>query len=269
MHNSVAAQHEPSWVTLECRLEMPHQGKKTLGLIALAGDCHIERELRRLVSFADIEIFTTRIPIAGDRSTHTLSMLRTHISDASGRISPGDQLDFIAFGCTSGAAAIGPQQVSELIKAARPNSVAFDPISSAIAAMHSLSVRNIALVTPYSSEINQLIVSRCNEGGLLVKAGVALHCRASRLLGHTPPTRIAPRDIRAAVLECCRYRDIDAVFVSCTGLQCCEGLSRHEAWPVPIVTSNSALAWRAMSMTRQVGYIHRYSTPFNGRLMET
>jgi maleate isomerase len=165
----------------------------------------------------------------------------------------------VAFSCTSGTVAGGVDAVARAIAAAKPGVPFTTPITAAVAAFRHLGARRIAVLTPYVDEVNDAI------RGFLVAAGIdvvefgSFHLRTEQEIARVQPEAIVSAG-RAIIGP-----GAEALFISCTGLQGHAAIAALEAATGrPVVTSNQAQVWEALSLIGYARPVHGY-----GRLLAT
>ncbi len=170
---------------------------------------------------------------------------------------PDDRLDVIAFGCTSGTMAIGPERVHAAIGAARRGVLVTDPVSAALRGFAALGCRRVALLTPYIGEVNAVVETFLIARGLdLVRKGYF------PLQDDNARARVTPDALEAAAVALGDDPAVGALFISCTALRSAPMVVRLEARiGRPVVTSNQALCWDALRLMGD-----RRATPQGGRL---
>jgi maleate isomerase len=183
--------------------------------------------------------------------------MEKEIAAATDLILPGVKLDVAAYCCTSGTVVIGEDKVFARIREARPGIACTTPITAAIAGLKALGARRIALLTPYVEDVNQMLRRFIEARDLEVPVmGSFNHENDNEV------ARISPDSIRAAVQKLGRYRQVDAVFVSCTSLRLASFVDALELdLGKPVTSSNHALAWHCL---RLAGY--KEPVPGFGRL---
>lgn len=231
------------WTELEVAL-VPEPAL-CLGLIALANDGTTERDLHAFLRADDIRICTTRVYTPLRNSLATLNALQDRLSVAASTLVPEDRLDVVAFGCTSGAMALGPDNVRAALTRDRPSLHVTDPISASLRALERLGCRRIAVLTPYIGEVNAMV------GRFLCERGLDL-----RATGYFPLTddnaraRVSLASFEAAASYLTEDPAIEALFISCTALRTAGIIERLEQRiGRPVVTSNQALSWDALRLS--------------------
>jgi maleate isomerase len=231
------------WEEVPCELYRGPRARLTVGLLALAGDSVIEEELRTMTSYPGVRWCSTRLAYGGDLSPDVVRQLAEQIPAAVTLLMPGQQLDIIVFGCTSGAIALGIDRLHSLITQARPNAHSIDPVTAAVKGLAALKVRRLGLLTPYSARVNAAMDEYLCSQGIDVRMRRTFRAAAAARLGRTPPTRISPAAIQEAATALGRT-DVDGVFISCTGLRCSGILAQVERdIGKPVISSNQAVSW--------------------------
>ena len=136
------------WPHIACKLDKGPASRAAIGLITLANDLTIENELNRFLSIDGVCVLSTRIPRTSHGTVSSLQDMEQHLTEASKLITPDEHLDVIAYGCTSGSMAIGPEVVAERIHAARPEVACANPVSASLKGLRALDCQQIAVLNP-------------------------------------------------------------------------------------------------------------------------
>lgn len=216
-----------------------------VGLVTLASDYTIEAEMHWLMEHApQLGLFSNRIM---NHDTVTPEMLRAMeplITSTVDEILPGADLDVVAFACTSATMAIGEDRIFERIRASRPKARCTTPITGALAAMKAFGAERIAVLTPYRTDVNEIVANYIGARGLDVAVFGSFNEESDAATG-----AISPESIRAAIRTLIASVDVDAVFVSCTSLRVASLVAGIEAdIGLPVTSSNHAMAWHAMRL---------------------
>ena len=184
--------------------------------------------------------------------------MQTHIVQATERMVPDDDLDAIVFACTSGCAAIGAARVAELIAGVRAGVPVTDPLSAGKRALETFGARRIALLTPYTSEVNAVIAADLEASGFDLVARGGFFCDSGYEM-----SRISGRSVVEAALTIAAAPKVEALFVSCTALKLSHVIEEIEnRLGKPVVFSTQAMAWDAMRLAGA-----RAAVPGRGRLL--
>ena len=104
-----------------------------LGLVVLQSDQRIELDFRRLLP-ENTPLYVTRVPSGRDVTRETLQQMEQDIPEAAALLPPPLKIQAVGYGCTSGAAQIGPDRVAELVRQGKETSAVSDPLSALCAA---------------------------------------------------------------------------------------------------------------------------------------
>ena len=227
-----------------------------LGLIALQSDETIEHDMRRLVPM-DVEFMVSRVPSDEEVTADTLAAMEGHLQAAAALFPSVARFDAIGYGCTSGTAQIGVDQVAAKIRGAVEAEHVTQPLSSLVAACEALGVRRLALLSPYVSSVSDRLRSVLSKRGLDTPVFGSFEVSTEALVA-----RVAPASIEAAAVELMSGAEVDALFISCTNLRTLDVIAPLEMrFGKPVLSSNQVLAWH---MLRAAGAKAAPSAP--GRL---
>lgn len=233
-------------IDVEYQLEEPGRGAKCIGLILLSTDLTLERDIRKIVPKEKVATFINRVTYANPMTVENLAAMETGLVQAATDILPGVALDSLAFACTSGSIAIGPDKVFQRLNEGQPGVPATTPITAAIDGCRRLDISKISLLTPYHDEVNQPIRAFIEESGIDV-----LSMSTFDLDSDIDVALIPTEAIIEAALEA-DHMDAEAIFLSCTALRAVDCLDTLEdRLGKPVLSSNQALLWRAL---RLAGY---------------
>ncbi len=223
-------------------------GKHRIGLLTLSNDLATERDFINMRSSDDLAIFVARVPNAKVCSVESLRKLEPELTRATQQLIPESRLDSIAYSCTSGTVVLGYEAVVRRIHAVRPGIPVVTPITAALDAFDLLDVHKIAVLTPYTDEVNAKIHDYLCQAGIDVCGFTSFQVADNEIMA-----RISPEAIREAAHEADRA-DAQALFISCTAIRAVDVIQRIEAsLGKPVVTANQALFWQAI---RFAGYSH-------------
>lgn len=214
-------------------------GRTTLGLIVLQVDETVEHDFRRLFPAPEVALHVSRVASGADLTPETIAGMEAHLTQAAALLPPAARFDALGYACTSAATLIGAERVAGLLRGGAQAGAVTDPLSAALAAMAALSVRRIALVSPYIAEVGGPVRDAFEAAGVAVPQMLSFGERVEARVA-----RIDPASTRAAALEIGRRPGVEAVFLSCTNLRTLDIIAGLEAeLGLPVVSSNLALAW--------------------------
>ncbi|WP_052065619.1 aspartate/glutamate racemase family protein [Thalassospira australica] len=222
-----------------------------IGLIALATDFNIECDLKSLYP-DDVAFFTSRVRNHNPLTIENLRRMAPDISEAADRILPGTDLDAIIFACTSGAVAIGTDEITRLIQDVRPGAPVINPATAAVTAFKALGAKKISVLTAYTEVVNRDVAKLFDDYGFDV-----INIAGFGFEDDTAATFITPDDIERAAIETFDQRS-DLLFISCTALRASSRIEVLETKVnVPVLCSNQVLAWQSL-------HVMNYPLPVQG-----
>lgn len=239
-------------------LGRPAGWRAKIGMIVLANDVTVEYEVSRIVGLDGVATYTNRIVMDPVVTAETLAAMESRITPAVELLLPGEDLDVIAYCCTSGTTTIGKEKVFERIRTARPGVACTTPIVAGVAGAQALGLRRLALLTPYEERVTLGMRDFLLGEGLEVPVVATFNNRLDAEVA-----RISEESLMAAILDAGRT-DVDGVFVSCTSLHVTGVIEEcEEALGKPVMSSNQALAWHCLRLAGVEDVVAGY-----GRLLE-
>lgn len=215
-----------------------------IGLVVLATDYTVEHEFRRIITIPGVDFYEARIRNSPSITPKSLAAMEPLITDTAELILPGDELDVLAFGCTSASMVLGEDLVNERLRAAKPMAKTTNPVSAAFAAFDALGAKRIAVLTPYRRDVNDIVREYIEKRGYKVPVFGSFNEE------HDPTAAAIDADsLRKAVATITEGRQVDAVFVSCTSIRLVEVVAGIEAdTGIPTTSSNHAMAWHCLRL---------------------
>ena len=215
-----------------------------IGVVVLASDYTIEHEFRAMVSIPGVDIYTARIRNSPQITPQTLAAMEPLITETADRILPGDDLDVLAFGCTSASTVLGGGRVAALLGEAKPKARMSDPITAAFAAFDALGARRIGVLTPYRRDVNEIVWRYITGNGYEVPVFGSFNEDMDPVVA-----TIDGDSLERAIDRIREGHELDAVFVSCTSVRLADavaGIERRTG--LPVTSSNHALAWHCLRL---------------------
>jgi len=209
-----------------------------IGLLALSTDLTIERDFQSICHSLPINLFVNRIHNENPLTKENLLKMYDQLESITEKILPGEKINTVAYGCTSGTIAIGEDKVKEKIQLAKPGCHVTTPITSAIKAFNKMNVKKIAVFTPYPESVNKTISE------YLIKKNINVMSFSTFNLDlDVDFARVDPKYL-SEILTKLNINDADALFVSCTALPALEILDEVEKKiNKPVFSSNQTLIW--------------------------
>lgn len=215
--------------------------RRRIGLIVLATDHTMEDDFARLCPRDEVAVYVSRVLNDNPTTVENLRRMAPRLSEAAALILPEESLDVVVYGCTSASVVIGDEAVTAAIQAAKPGVPCITPPSAAAAAFEHLGVRRISILTPYLRSVSEPFVDYFEARGLEIVSLTCLGIEDDRDMA-----RLSPDSIAALAGEACDQA-AEGLFISCTAVRSAEAAGAIEqALGKPVVTSNQAMAWRAL-----------------------
>lgn len=218
--------------------------RAAIGLLVLETDQTIEDEFRAIWPRDGVALYAARLHNDVMITPETLMKMKAEIPPAAKLLPFMTDFKVVAFACTSGALVIGEDKVAELIHSAKPGVKVTDPVTAARAAISSMGVQRVALLTPYVKEINERLRNSLIERGLNIPVMGSFNEADDDIVA-----RMTPESIRDAIVKIGSRPECDGVFVSCTSLRVAKIAEEAEALiGKPVTSSNHALAWHMLRL---------------------
>ena len=217
-----------------------------VGLLTLSTDLTIERDFHSICQKLPLDIFVNRIHNENPLTKENLSKMYGQIESITKKILPGEKINTVAYGCTSGTVAIGEDRVKEKIQLAKPGCYVTTPITSAIKAFKKMNAKKIAVFTPYPESVNKTIYEYLNKKNIDIMSFSTFNLDLDVDIARVDPKYLFE------TLSKLDINDADALFISCTALPALEILDDVEKQiKKPVFSSNQTLIWDTI---RSVGY---------------
>ena len=139
----------------------PYFIKKTIpkvGLIVLATDSMIEKDFLKVFNEVAADLFINRITNYNPVTADNLNKMVDNITSVTENILPGEKVDCVVYGCTSGTIVSGYDNIKKKINIAKPDASVIAPSTAALNALKKKNIRNISIVTPYIKSVNDDVV---------------------------------------------------------------------------------------------------------------
>ena len=228
-----------------------------IGLITLATDFNSEDDLRGILP-DDVRLFTTRIANANPVTVENLRAMAADLPRAAKTLLPGYGVDVAIYGCTSGTAVVGSDKISALINEGMPGVRVTNPLLASELALRAVGAQKIAIVTPYLTDVTKSVAD-----GFIARGFEPTRVMGFGLDNDFDMTALPPKAILEAALAA-DTSDTDAVFISCTAIRSAEIIAKAEQkLGKPVITSNQALIWHALSLLQYDKPVTGFGTLFD------
>ena len=217
-----------------------------VGLLALSTDFTIESDFQSICQKLPFDLFVNRIHNENPLTKENLLKMYDQLESVTEKILPGEKINTVAYGCTSGTIAIGEDRVKEKIQLAKPNCYVTTPVTSAIKAFKKMNVKKIAVFTPYPEPVNKIIFEYFNKKNINIISFSTFNIDLDSDIARVDPKYLSETLINLDINEA------DALFISCTALPALEIIDEVEKKiNKPVFSSNQTLIWDTL---RSVGY---------------
>ena len=229
-----------------------------IGLITLASDFRIEKDFHNIIYGRGIDLYSNRIKSYNPLTNETLKKMADDITDVTSEILPDQNLDCVAYGCTSGTIAAGYKSIYEKINLAKPNTKVTTPITSTINALKNLKINKLSIFTPYTDEINQSVIKYFKDENIEILELSYFNIASDLDIGKVDPNHLYD------VLSRQDLSNSDALFVSCTALPVLSIIKDLEKKLGKIIlSSNQTLIWDTLNQIDYKNKIEGYGELFN------
>ena len=236
-------------MSIQSKYIVPKLKKKTtpkVGLLALSTDLTIENDFQSICQKLPLDLFVNRIHNENPLTKENLLKMHDQIESVTEKILPGQKINTVAYGCTSGTIAIGEDRVKEKVQLAKPSCYVTTPITSAIKAFNKMNLKKIALFTPYPESVNKTILEYFNRKNINIVSFGTFNIDLDEDIASVDPKHLLETLIKLDI------NDADALFVSCTALPALEILDQVEKKiNKTVLSSNQTLIWDTL---RSIGY---------------
>ena len=232
--------------------------KPRIGVITLSTDFTIEQDFRKICHGIDVDIFFNRIPFLNPLTHENYLKMADHISEVSEQILPGQNIDVIAYGCTSGTVAIGEDIIKNQVKKSKPKALVTTPITAAIKALDKLNLKKIAVLTPYPKEVNLTVYNYLKQNNLDIDSFNSFNLKYD--------SEIAQVSLDSLMEQISKINlsNVDGLFVSCTALKIVDIIDNVEKeFNTTVVSSNQAIIWDCLRLLKNKTQVFGYGKLFN------
>ena len=216
-----------------------------IGVVTLSTDFTIEQDYRKICHALPVDIFVNRIPFENPLNQENYLKMINHLEEVVGNILPGERIDVVAYGCTSGTVAIGDEKISSKIQKAKPNCYTTTPITASLKAFEKLNMKKIAVLTPYPKKVNETIFD------YLINNYIEVDSFSSFNLNYDSEIAQVKHESIIDQISKINLDDVDGLFVSCTALKIVDVLDQAEKkFQTTIVSSNQAIIWDCLRLVK-------------------
>jgi maleate isomerase len=213
-----------------------------IGLIALASDYMIEKDFIKIIKDKKIDFFVNRIECFNPLTRENLIKMSEKVTKVTSNILPGEKIDCVAYGCTSGTIVAGFDSIEKKIKQSKPEAKVTTPSTSSIKALKKLKVNKIAVFTPYSKKLNDEVLEFFKKENFEITANSYFGIESDVDIGKVDPNHLYE------ILSKIDLNGAEALFVSCTALPALSLIDKLEKkLNIAVLSSNQTLIWDTLN----------------------
>ena len=229
-----------------------------IGVITLSTDFTIEQDFRKICHSLPIDIFFNRIPFINPLNHENYLKMAEHIPEVSEQILPGEKIDVIAYGCTSGTIAIGEEHISSQVQKSKPEAKVTTPITAALKAFKKLNLKNIAVLTPYPKDVNVTVFDYLSKNYLTIDSFNSFNLNYDSEIA-----QVSLESLKESIANI-NLDNVDGLFVSCTALKIVDILDEVEKkFNTTVISSNQAIIWDCLQLLDMNIKVPGYGKLFN------
>lgn len=215
-----------------------------MGLIVLQSDETIEQDFRRIFG-PDPLIYVSRVPTATEVTRDTLQQMAGTLPAAAALFALPTQFSVVGYGCTSGTAQIGADNIARLVREGCSTPEVTQPVSGLLAACEALNIKRLGFLSPYVADVSAHLVGVLGANGIACPVFGSFDEACETVVAH-----ISPESTYQAALALAAQGGIDALFLSCTNLRTLDIIERlEEETGLPVLSSNLVLAWHMAKLS--------------------
>ena len=239
----------------------PHFIKDTsprVGLIVLATDVMIEKDFLKVFSRVSADLYVNRITNYNPVTAENLNKMTNKITSVTENILPGERIDCIVYGCTSGTIVSGYENIKKKINIAKPDALVTAPSTAALNALRKKNINKISIVTPYIKSVNDDVVNFFKNNNFEVTSNTYFDIQSDVDIGRVD------QDQLFKTLSNINHKDAEALFVSCTSLPVLNIIEKLEKkLNMTVLSSNQALIWETLENINRNNSIKGYGSLFS------
>ena len=243
---------------VDIKPEISKSSNPKIGVITLSTDFTIEQDFRRICHNQNVDIYVNRIPFKNPLNKENYLKMVEHLADIAGNILPGEYIDSIAYGCTSGTVAIGDKRIADEINKSKEGSYVSTPMKAALKAFANLNLDKIAVLTPYPKEVNKTVFDHLIKNNIEINSFSSFNLEYDNDIANVDPKCLIE------IIDNIDHKDAEAVFISCTALRAVEVLDQIEKRISKcVISSNQAIIWDCLRSVNINNTINGYGKLFS------
>ena len=235
--------------------------KKTnprVGLIVLATDVMIEKDFLKVFSNVSADLFVNRITNYNPVTADNLKKITNNITSVTENILPGEKVDCVVYGCTSGTIVSGYDNIKKRINDAKPDASVTAPSTAALNALKKKNINKLSIVTPYIKSVNDDVVKFFKNNNFEITSNTYFDIKSDVDIGKVD------QDQLFEILSNIDHKNAEALFVSCTSLPVLSIIEKLEKkLNMIVLSSNQALIWETLENINKNNSIKGYGSLFS------
>lgn len=229
-----------------------------IGLIALASDYMIEKDFIKVIKDKKIDFFVNRIETFNPLTSENLIKMSEKVTDVTKDILPGEKIDCVVYGCTSGTIAAGFDTIESKVKKAKPEAEVTTPSTASVKALKKFNINKIAVFTPYPKKLNDEVLEFFKKENFTITSNSYFNIDSDTDIGKVDINYLYD------VLSKMDLNGADALFISCTALPALSIIEKLEKKLNKIVlSSNQTLIWDTLKQIDFKNQVAGYGELFN------
>ena len=229
-----------------------------VGLIVLATDVMIEKDFLKVFNEVPADIFVNRITNYNPVTADNLKKMTENITSVTENILPGEEVDCVVYGCTSGTIVSGYDNIKKKINLAKPNTLVTTPSTAALNALKKKNIKKISIVTPYIKSVNDDVVIFFKDNNFEITSNTYFDIESDIDIGRVDQDKLFE------ILSKIDHKDAEALFVSCTSLPVLNIIEKLEKkLGITVLSSNQALIWETLEYININNSIKGYGSLFS------
>ena len=229
-----------------------------VGLIVLATDVMIEKDFLKVFNEISADLYVNRITNYNPVTAENLKRMTNNITSVTENILPGEKLDCVVYGCTSGTIVSGYDNIKKKINLAKPDALVTAPSTAALNALKKKNINKISIVTPYIKTVNDDVVNFFKNNNFEITSNTYFDIESDVDIGKVDQEKLLE------ILSTIDHKNAEALFVSCTSLPVLNIIEKLEKkLNITVLSSNQALIWETLENINRNSFIRGYGSLFS------
>ena len=229
-----------------------------VGLIVLSTDVMIEKDFLKVFNDVPADLFVNRIKNYNPVTADNLKKMSNKITSVTENILPGEKIDCVVYGCTSGTIVSGYDNIKKKINLAKPDASVTAPSTAALNALKKKDIHKISIVTPYIKSVNDEVVNFFKENDFEITSNIYFDIESDVDIGKVDQDKLFE------ILININHKNAEALFVSCTSLPVLNIIEKLEKkLNMTVLSSNQALIWETLENINRNNSIKGYGSLFS------